>query len=249
MIKRPKELGRDKAYERILADIMFGELPPGGSIDEKGMAARYGIGLASVREALHRLSLEGLIERISRKGTRIAALDLSGLHAVFEARVMLEERCAALAAERATATDIRAMKDAFTGYEAVIRAREFRTLVQMDRRFHHALAASSKNPSLVKMHRWLHDDAMRFWYFGLLRLNPAEIKADIASHLTIVAAVERRDPVAAAAAMREVLGHFPDMVRIFMSGAMLNQQEGTTRERGKDHWRLRKRPEKARPTA
>ncbi len=147
MSKRRKELGRDKAYERILAGIIFGELPAGGSVDEKGLALRYGIGLASVREALSRLSLEGLIERISRRGTRIAALDLSGLHAVFEARVVIEERCAALAAERADAADIRAMKDAFAGYEAVIRNRDFRTLVRMDIAFHHALAAACEEPA------------------------------------------------------------------------------------------------------
>jgi DNA-binding GntR family transcriptional regulator len=250
MSKRPKELGRDKAYEQILADIIFGGLPAGASVDEKGLAQRYGLGLASVREALQRLSLEGLIERISRRGTRIAALELGRLHAVFEARVIVEERCAALAAERASAADIRAMKDAFAGYEAVIRSREFRMLVSMDRKFHQALGTASKNPPLAKMQELLHKDAMRFWYFGLLRLDPGEIRADIASHLSIVAAVERRDPSAAAAAMREVLGHFPDMVRTFMSGAMLYQHERPADERHKNErrkaaWRLRKRPEKA----
>lgn len=260
-MNRPrKELGRDRAYECMLADIMFGELPPGSSVDEKSLAQRYGIGLASVREALYRLALEGLIERISRRGTRIAALELSGLHAVFEARVILEERCAALAAERADLSDIRALKDAFAGYEAVIRNRDFRTLVAMDRRFHGALAAACKNPSMVKMLAWLHKDAMRYWYFGLPRLDPNAIRADIASHLSIVTAIERRNPSAASAAMREVLGHFPDMVRTFMSGAMLNSWEGSKHERGKlernkiergktergkAHWRLRKRPEKA----
>jgi DNA-binding GntR family transcriptional regulator len=254
MTKRRKQLGRDQAYAQILADIIFGDLPAGASVDEKGLALRYGLGLASVREALYRLSLECLIERISRRGTRIAALELARLHAVFEARVIVEERCAALAAERANASDIRAMKDAFAGYEAVIRNRDFRTLVLMDRRFHQALAAASKNPSLAKMADLLHKDAMRFWYFGLPRLNPREVRADIASHLAIAAAVERRNPSAAAAAMREVLGHFPDMVRTFMSGAMLYQHERPADERNKTErskaaWRLRKRPEKAPATA
>ncbi len=40
MSKRGKELGCDKAYERILAGIIFGELPAGGSVDEKGLALR-----------------------------------------------------------------------------------------------------------------------------------------------------------------------------------------------------------------
>ena len=53
----------------------------------------------------------------------------------------------------------------------------------------------------------------------------------------------------AADAMRKVLGHFPDMVRTFMSGAMLDQQERPANERGKTAWRLRKRSEKAPATA
>jgi DNA-binding GntR family transcriptional regulator len=244
-----KALGREKAYALLLDDIMFGDLPPGGPIEEKGLAKRYGLGVASVRDALARLAIEGLIERVARRGTRVAPLDLSGLYSVFEARVMVESRCAALAAERATASDLREMKEALAGYEAVIKARDFRQLVHMDRRFHRALAAASKNRSLAKVHDWLHNDAMRFWYLGLQHLDPMDVRADIALHLTVIVAIERRDPAAAAAATRNVLGHFPDTVRTFMSGAISSQQEGRTNERGKAAWRHRKRPEKAAATA
>jgi len=48
-------------------------------------------------------------------------------------------------------------------------------------------------------------------------MDPSTVLADIAAHLDVVAAIEQRDPAAAATAMRAVLGHFPETVRNFFS--------------------------------
>ena len=93
--------------------------------------------------------------------------------------------------------------------------REFRTLVQMDIAFHRALAAAAKNPPLAKMLICLHKDAMRFWYFGCCACPPARCAPDIASHLAIVAAIERRDPAQAAGGHApRCSGTFSDMVQL-----------------------------------
>ena len=55
-----------------------------------------------MRDALYRLSLEELVERQPRIGTRIPDLGLREMQDVFEARVLIEGDCAALAAERAS---------------------------------------------------------------------------------------------------------------------------------------------------
>ena len=68
------ELQKSKAYEQILLDIILGALPPNARLDEQGLAERYGVGLAGVRDALGRLSLEGLVQRRSRSGTTIAPM-------------------------------------------------------------------------------------------------------------------------------------------------------------------------------
>lgn len=97
---------RDDAYEHILSAIIFGDLAPGTSVDEKQLAEEFKIGLAGVRDALYRLALEGLVERQARIGTYVPDLGLRELQDVFEARVLLEGGCASIAAQRATADEI-----------------------------------------------------------------------------------------------------------------------------------------------
>jgi DNA-binding GntR family transcriptional regulator len=217
----------ESAYELLLSAIIFGDLPPGSAVDEKGIAARFGLGLAGVRDALHRLSLEGLVERQPRIGTRIPDLGLREMQDVFEARIVIEGHCAALAAERATAAELTVLAGAFAKYVEVIRARDFRRLVHMDQVFHRTMAAACRNKLIEKQVVTLHNNASRFWYFGLPRLDPAVLRADIDTHLKVVDAMRRRDPAAAQAAMRAVLGNFPDNVRGFLIGPILLTEERT----------------------
>jgi DNA-binding GntR family transcriptional regulator len=208
---------RASAYERILEAIIYGDLPAGSPADEQGVARRYGLGLAGVRDALNRLALEGLVERQPRLGTRVATLGVMELEEIFEARVIVEGDCAALAAERATADDVAALRRDLDGYAEVIDRRDFRTLVRMDRAFHRGIAAATYNRFLLTTLVRLHNNASRFWYFGLPRLDPASVHADMSGHLDVVAAIERHDAARAGELMRAVLGRFPASSSEFLS--------------------------------
>lgn len=212
---------RNSAYDRLLDAIIFGELQPGSSVDEKFLAERFQFGVAAIRDALLRLSLEGIVERQPRIGTRISDLSLREMQDVFEARVLIEGGCVSLAAERASPENIAAMRSALDGFEAVIERRDFRRLVHMDQRFHRALAAATHNRQIEQKVVQLHDAACRFWYFGLHRMDPRTVLTDIATHLDVVSAIEQRDAPAAVAAMRAVLGHFPETVRNFFSAGSI----------------------------
>src|SRR6202012_4090886 len=101
---------KSRLYNRILADIIIGVYAPGEQLDENVLAGRYGGGLAGIREALARLSLEGLVVRKARVGTSVAPLDLTGAREAFEARCLVEVHCAGLAAQRATSEEIAAIR-------------------------------------------------------------------------------------------------------------------------------------------
>lgn len=226
MVARPSQkpaAGKSRradAYEQILAAIIFGDLPAGGAADEKRIAKDFDLGLAVVRDALSRLALEGMVERHARIGTRVPELGLRELQEVFEARVIFEGAAAALAAERADADDVAALRAAFDGVDAAIDARDFRRVVHMDMAFHRGLAAASRNQQIERIMIPLHNSASRYWYFGLGRIDSEVIKADIRSHSAVIDAIEARDPERAAATMRGVIGVFPDNVRLFMGGSM-----------------------------
>jgi DNA-binding GntR family transcriptional regulator len=219
-LRKPASSQRDSSYDLILFALIFGDIAPGTAVDEKQLAHDFSIGLAGVRDALHRLSLEGLVERQPRIGTRIPDLGLRELQEVFEARVLIEGDCAALCAVRASAKELAMMRSAFDGYAHAIRDRDFRKLVRMDQLFHRTMAAACRNTLIQKQVTVLHNNASRFWYYGLPRLQPAVLYADIDMHLKVVDAMERRDAAAAKVAMGTVLGHFPDNVRDFLNGPM-----------------------------
>ena len=207
------DLKRDAVYEQILLDIVCGDLAAGEWVDEAALAERYRAGRAGVRDALFRLSLEGLVERRPRLGTVVASPSFFELQQVFELRVQIEGQCAAMAALNAKPAEIEAISAAFADADKVIANSDWRTLVRLDRAFHQTMAAASHNVWMERTLVTLHNSALRFWHHSLPRRQVDAVKTEIASHREVAAAIAKRDPAAAQAAMRKVLGGFPATVR------------------------------------
>jgi len=217
--KKTRGLLRDDAYEQILMAIILGELEPGSRVDEKRLMKDFKLSQASVRDALYRLSLEGLVERHARIGTRIGDLGLRELRDVFEARMLVEGQAARLAAQRATPEDLAAIRKAYDGYEAVAETRDIRALVRMDRAFHRALAAACKNSQIEQAAIRLHNNAARFWCFNIQRTTSERHRAQIEEHLKVVDAIEKRDYAEIERVLTGVLGYYPDS-RFFLADPM-----------------------------
>jgi DNA-binding GntR family transcriptional regulator len=204
------DLRKAQAYERLLLDIILGELPPGSRLDEQALSRRYGAGLAGIRDALGRLALEGLVVRRARAGTTVAPLDLLDVRQAVEARRLIEPHCAALAALNATDDDIARLRAAFDGAEAAIRARDAVTLVRMDQRFHEAIARASGNVTLARILVPLQHKAARFWVYSMGADSEERRLDEIAQHLEVVDCIGRRDAEGARAAVLRTLGTFAD---------------------------------------
>jgi DNA-binding GntR family transcriptional regulator len=207
------DLKRDAVYERLLQDIICAEFEPGDRIDEAALAKRYRTGRAGVRDALYRLSLEGLVERRPRIGTIVSAPSFFELQEVFELRVQIEGHCAALAAKNARASDIARIKAAFADANRIIAEADWRTLVRCDQIFHRAMAAASRNQWLERTLVMAHNSGLRFWHHALPRRPTDAVINEIAIHRKIADAIEARDPTGAQAAMRALLAEFPATVR------------------------------------
>ena len=207
------ELQKARVYEQILLDIILGELPPGGRLDEQSLVRRYGAGLAGVRDALGRLALEGLVIRKARAGTTVAPLDIIELRQAFEARTLIEPHCAALAARHASSEDLADLARAFDGAEAAIRGRDARALVAMDQRFHSGIARASRNATLARIIIPLQHKAARFWIYSMGEDTDEERIDEIKRHMAVVECIAQGDAEAARATMLEVLGSFSDNMR------------------------------------
>jgi DNA-binding GntR family transcriptional regulator len=207
------DLLKAQVYHRLLLDIILGELPPGGRLDEQDLARRYGAGLAGVRDALGRLALEGLVARRARAGTSVTPLDLLEVRQAVEARRLIEPHCAALAALHAGPEDIARLRAAFDVAPAAIRANDAAALVRMDQRFHEAIARASRNVTLARILIPLQHKAARFWVYSMGADDEATRLDEIAQHLEVIDRIAAHDAEGARAAVLRTLGGFSQDVQ------------------------------------
>jgi DNA-binding FadR family transcriptional regulator len=148
--------------ERLTDQIIAGELKPGAQLPtEQELIAATGVSRTVVREAVAALRAEGLV--ITRQGVgafvaqtprrpfRIDGSALQSLHDVIEVmelRTGVEVEAAGLAAERASAADLRAIKRAYEAIEAAIGRGE--AAVDEDFAFHCRIADATGNPQFVR---------------------------------------------------------------------------------------------------
>lgn len=103
-ILRPRPAGTnlsELAHDRIRRDILHGKLMPAEKLQIEALSERYGIGVVPVREALNRLSVEGLVERKSQRGFFVSAISMESLEELVKTRVWLETRALAESISRA----------------------------------------------------------------------------------------------------------------------------------------------------
>lgn len=80
----------EQAYDQIRRDILQGDLFPGDKLNIEAISERYGIGAVPVREALNRLSSEGLVERRSHRGFNVMPISMAELEELVKTRIWLE---------------------------------------------------------------------------------------------------------------------------------------------------------------
>jgi GntR family transcriptional repressor for pyruvate dehydrogenase complex len=191
--------------------IAQGDVPAGTRLPgERDLASMLGVSRASVREAIHELTLKGLVSRGPGRGTIVVEADgnalgssLLGLmdtasrelRTILDFREAIEPPIAARAAQRATPADIRNL-DAILEEMATAPSRA--DFAVMDRRFHHTVARATHNPLLGRV-----VEVTAEWMTSIRRevhQSARRRRASLAGHQAIVDAIVRHDADAAAAA-------------------------------------------------
>ncbi|UYY80619.1 GntR family transcriptional regulator [Arthrobacter sp. YA7-1] len=93
----------DGAYEEIERMIIFQEIAPGSLVSESMLTASTGYGRTPVREALQRLSREGMVQIHPSKGVLVPAASVDTQLRLLELRRVLECLAVELACTRALA--------------------------------------------------------------------------------------------------------------------------------------------------
>lgn len=200
-----REVLTDSVYEAVKAMVMDHVIQPGARVGIDALSRSLGVSPTPVREVLARLESDGLVVKRSLSGYRATALlDRRGVKELFEMRLLLEPRAAALAAEQVGEADldrIEALVEEMQGLpDKGDSYAVYGRFAVLDQRFHDALAVASGRTMLAAAVERLHT------HLHLFRLSPvAGGSATVAEHGRILRAVLRRHPERASEAMREHL--------------------------------------------
>ena len=159
--RTPREVGvAADAVEFIRDAIRSGRISSGERIVERTVAGELGISSIAVRDAFARLTQEGWIERLPRRGVRVRRLDADEVEDISALRALLEGEAAARAAHQiasgAAASKIaESARDLMFGIpDAMVRAAkrdDRQTLLALDDAFHAALWHLAASPTLEEM--------------------------------------------------------------------------------------------------
>jgi DNA-binding GntR family transcriptional regulator len=89
-----------RAYERIVAAIADGTLPPGQRIRQEELGRMLGVSRQPISHALQLLKQQRLVEETGRRGLVVSTIDAIAIRELYQVRTALDALAARLAAER-----------------------------------------------------------------------------------------------------------------------------------------------------
>jgi DNA-binding GntR family transcriptional regulator len=152
----------DVAYHELRRMVLSGELPAGSRLAQYVLAEQLQMSITPLREAIRRLSSEGLIELDNHKDARVSTISAAEARQLFEVRLALDPAAVELAAERRTDDDIALMR-ATVGRLLPVTRKWGEDALSAHSDFHRALYVASHNDVLIKMldDLWAKSDRYR----------------------------------------------------------------------------------------
>ncbi len=201
-IKRQR--ASDEVYAALRQAILTHVFRPGERLQIQDISDKLGVSLTPVRQAIQRLSTEGLIEIHPRSGTYVAKLSAEDIEETFDIRCALECLAAEKAAERISPPLLARMKELLESLnqepagEAGVRIHEAGNSA-----FHAILLEAAGNRRLSEMYESLEANIQ------IARVHVAEgyrgsrFKQERAEHQEIYRALAARDVPRVTAALRQ----------------------------------------------
>ena len=204
--RRARGSGAEAVYDELRRDILGLAMEPGTLLDETELAARFQLSRSPVREALIRLSGEGLVQTLRNRSSIVAPFDVAAIPSFLDATELMYRVTTRLAAMNRQSAQLVVIQDLFKAHAAATRRGDMQQMIRLNQEFHLAIAKASGNSFYVTWMRQILDQGQRI--LGLYLQDVWEhADASLSSnwtetHLTIVRAIEAREPDAAEDAAR-----------------------------------------------
>ena len=215
-----------EAYARLRAEILACRLPPGQKLVIADLCDQLGFSLGAVREALARLSSEGLVVSEPRKGYRVAPITEAELKDITRVRATIESLCLESAIQNGNLKwETNIVSTQFELSKMKLQdpndpARVSEDWAETHKRFHEALVAACDSPWLLRLRELLFVQSERYRRVSV----PLDRTARdlVAEHREIADAAVARDARMATEAIR---AHLEKTTRIIIQSDVVKAHE------------------------
>lgn len=189
-----RESAKEKIYRTLQSWIVNGTMKPGERISDQEIAEYFDVSRTPVREALQRLSEQGLVYVEPSKGTHVSPLDENNTFTIYEALALLSGCAARLACQKQKNGDIQKLRELNAVFQKAIEAGENQKLATFDNQFHVYLLEMADNAYIsdIIYTLTLHANRCENLYF---ERGPDKM-ASVREHNAIIDAIEAHEPEA-----------------------------------------------------
>ena len=214
---KPKRIS-DQVFDQLRELIFRGEFKAGEKIlTERELAEAFGVSRTSVRDAINKLVVMGLLDQKQGQGTFVRAPESqeksilatmvesqgASISDLLEVRMGLECNAAAMAASRAVEKDFQFMEKSIEEMQKEVKSGRLGT--EADASFHMAIAYATNNPLQVFIMKNFYDflfTGIKVNLEGLYKI-PSNVDTILEQHTLIYQAIRKGNPEAAHQAMKQ----------------------------------------------
>lgn len=153
---------RDVVFNTLRQAILTGELKPGERLMEIHLANKLGVSRTPIREAIHKLELEGLVILIPRRGAEVAQITEKSMNDVLEVRRAMDALCVELACDRISPEELEKLQNACDTFAEAVKTRDIRVIAQADVALHDIIVQATGNQRLVQLINNLSEQMYRY---------------------------------------------------------------------------------------
>lgn len=188
----------DDATASIRDSILQGEFSPQQRLVEVDLCEQLGVSRAVVRNALLKLTAEGLVEHLPNRGVRVRAITLEEAIEIVETRTALESLCARKAAQQISPQARVQLKVLRDDIVAAVEAGDLAEYSMQHQRLDQFIRELSGHSTTAQILERLQAQGARHQF--RLSFRPGRAAQSAPEHLAIIDALLSEDPDAAEAA-------------------------------------------------
>ena len=209
---------KEKVYGAIKEKIIDFSYKPGQQLIEQNLSNEFGVSKSPVREALHRLEGDGLVQLIPYRGAFVTSISMKEFEEIYQLREALEIYCLEKGMLSYSKEDIEKFRKIMELSKYNVERKEATKAIEDHLAFHYLLVRKMENKLIEDSYARMHTKMKRYLRIAI-KVKPERITLYNTEHYRILEAMGKGN---VSSAVDELRNHLSHVVESFLTDEILH---------------------------